>query len=47
MDIVRRNYKGDKLLDMSIAMTKPHYLFDIRPNWQVKLYQLEELLNFS
>ena len=28
-------------------MAKPHYLFDIRPKWQVQLYQLEVLLNFD
>ena len=47
MDVVRQNYKGGKLLDMSVAMTKPHYLFDIRPKWQVELYQLEDLLDFD
>ena len=47
MDVVRQNNKGGKLLDMSVAMTKPLYQFDIRPKWQVELYQLEDLLNFD
>ena len=31
MDVRRRNYRGGLLLDMSVAMTKPHYLFDVFP----------------
>ena len=48
MDIRQRNYKGGLLVDMSIAMVKPHYLFDIRPEWQVKsMLQMEDLKNFQ
>lgn len=47
LDIVRRNYKGGRLLDMSIAMTSPHYYFDIWPRWDVELKQREDLLNFD
>ena len=48
MDIRERNYKGGLLVDMSIAMVKPHYLFDIRPEWQVKdMLQMEDPKNFQ
>ena len=48
MDVQERNYKGGLLVDMSIAMVKPHYLFDIRPSWQVtEMFQKEDLRNFQ
>jgi len=47
MDICGRNYKGGLLVDMSIAMTKPHYLFDIRPPWRVKLDQAQDLVSWD
>ena len=47
MDIVGRNYRGGILVDMSIAMTNPHFLFEIRPRWQVRLYRREDLINWQ
>ena len=47
MDIRKRNYKGGLLLDMSIAMVKPHYVFDIRPEWHVERLQNADLKGFQ
>ncbi len=47
MDIAARNYKGGLLLDFSVAMTKPHYLFAIKPPRQVRTYKRDDLLSFN
>ena len=47
MDIQARNYKAGFLLDFSVAMTYPHFLFDIRPQWRVKAYKNEDLFAFE
>ncbi|KAK4695883.1 hypothetical protein P7C71_g1944, partial [Lecanoromycetidae sp. Uapishka_2] len=47
LDITGRNYMDGLLVDMSIAMTKPHYLFEIKPKWEVKLLQRQDLLSWQ
>lgn len=47
LDVRARNYKGGRLLDMSVAMTEPHYLFNIRPRWQIRSMKREDLLMFD
>ncbi|KAL8785398.1 MAG: hypothetical protein Q9195_008658 [Heterodermia aff. obscurata] len=46
-DVKARNYKGGLLVDFSTAMTEPHYLFEIMPDWRVKTYQNEDLFEFD
>lgn len=47
MDVQARNYKGGLLVDFSVAMTEPHYLFVIKPRWRIEHYKLEELNAFG
>ena len=47
MDVRERNYRSGLLVDMSIAMTEPHYLFDIRPAWHVRVLKREGLVSFD
>lgn len=47
MDVRARNYKGGLLVDFSIAMTEPHYLFLIKPLHQVISYKRDDLLSFD
>lgn len=47
MDIHARNYKQGLLLDFSLAMTEPHYLFAIMPRWRVEEFKLDDLLAFD
>lgn len=47
MDIKPENYKGGLLVDFSIAITKPHFLFDIKPSWQMEGYMNEDLMDFD
>ena len=47
MDVEARNYKGGLLLDMGVAMTNPHFLFDIKPAWQVRYFQLDDLTKYE
>lgn len=47
MDVRARNYKGGLLLDFSVAMTEPHYLFEIKPEHQVTLMKRDDLYNFQ
>lgn len=47
MDVRARNYKGGLLVDFSIAMTEPHYLFLINPLHQVITYKRDDLLSFD
>lgn len=46
-DIVERNYKGGLLVNMSIALTKPNFYFEVKPAWQIKNMQSEGLLKFD
>ena len=46
-DIKRKNYKHGLLLDFSTAITEPNYLFQIKPDWQVKRYKDADLLQFD
>ena len=46
-DIKATNYKGGLLIDLSTAMTEPHYLFEIKPNWRVMSYKKEDLFAFD
>ena len=43
MDIAARNYKGGLLIDFSIAITEPHYLFAIKPRWRVQRWKHQDL----
>ena len=47
MDVLERNYKGGLLLDMSVAMTKPHYLFDLHPKWRINNLMRQDLVNIE
>ncbi|KAL8808696.1 MAG: hypothetical protein Q9223_003856 [Gallowayella weberi] len=47
MDIKPENYKGSKLVDFSVAMTLPHFIFDIKPAFQVQHYKNEDLGAFD
>ena len=46
MDVKRRNYKNGLLLDFSVAITEPHYLFVIKPEWRIRVYKREDLLDW-
>ena len=46
-DIVWRNYQGGLLVDMSVAKTTRHFLFEVKPAWQVKFMQCEDLVRFD
>lgn len=46
-DVQARNYVGGLLVDMSIAITEPHFLFNIRPKWHVSEVKLADLLSFD
>ena len=47
MDIRARNYKDGMLVDLSIAITTPHYLFETKPSWRVRNYKWQDLLQFD
>lgn len=47
MDVRARNYKGGLLVDFSVAMTEPHYLFVIKPRWRIQGYKLRDLHDFD
>lgn len=47
IDIAARNYRAGLLLDFSIAMTEPYFLFEIRNENEVRLYRLTDLTNFD
>lgn len=48
MDVRARKYEAGLLVDVSIvAITTPHYLFPIRPSWQVRVMKQEDLLIFD
>jgi Kinetochore Sim4 complex subunit FTA2 len=42
-DVQPRNYKAGLLVDLSVAMTEPYYLFKIRAAWQVEMIKNDEL----
>ena len=46
-DVQARNYVGGFLVDMSVAMTEPHYLFDIRPKWRVERWKEADLISYD
>lgn len=43
MDVEARNYKGGLLVDFSIAITLPHYLFEIKMEKRVRIYKRQDL----
>ena len=45
MDVCRRNYRAGLLVDMSLAMTEPHYMFALRPKRHVDDMKREDLAN--
>ncbi len=45
MDVCRRNYRAGQLVDMSMAMTEPHYLFGLRSKRHVDDMKREDLAN--
>ena len=47
MDVRARNYRAGLLVDFSLAMTKPHYLFETLPEWHISTLQREDLLMFD
>ena len=47
MDVQSRNYVGGLLVDMSIAITEPHYLFQIRPEWFVDELKQADLFAYD
>ncbi len=47
MDVAARNYKGGLLLDFSVAITEPHYLFAMKSPHQVRTYKRDDLLSFN
>lgn len=47
MDVQARNYKGGLLVDMGVAITAPHFLFDIKPAWQVRFLKREDLVKWE
>ena len=46
-DIAARNYKAGLLLDFDAAMTEPHFLFQIRPRYQVDHYKEMDFFKFD
>ena len=47
MDIAARNYRGGTLIDFSAAMTRPHYLFAIKPLRWVARDMWQDLADFD
>ena len=47
IDVQARNYKGGLLVDMGEAMTTPHFLFYIKPAWQVRFWRQNDLVGFE
>ena len=47
MNVQARNYVGGLLVDMSIAMTEPHYLFAIHPEWRVNDFRLADMYSYD
>ncbi|KAL9630621.1 MAG: hypothetical protein Q9204_004627 [Flavoplaca sp. TL-2023a] len=47
MDIKPSNYKGGKLVDFSIALTEPHVVFQLKPDFQIESYKNRDLGAFD
>ncbi|KAI4281523.1 MAG: hypothetical protein L6R38_003627 [Xanthoria sp. 2 TBL-2021] len=47
MNIKPENYKGGLLVDFSIALTDPHVVFDIKPDFHVQGYKNQDLIAFD
>ena len=47
MDVQKRNYKNGLLLDFSVSITTPHYLFVIKPRWRVRVYKRADLVSWQ
>ena len=47
IDIKASNYKKGLLVDFSTAMTEPHYLFEIKPDWHVRSFKNEDFFAFD
>lgn len=47
MDIAARNYKAGLLIDFDAARTEPHFLFQIRPRYQVDHYKEMDFVRFD
>ncbi|KAL6715421.1 hypothetical protein ACLMJK_006382 [Lecanora helva] len=47
MDVTARNYVGGLLVDFSIAITTPHYLFEIKTPMRVRFYQRNDLISWQ
>lgn len=47
MDIKPDNYKGGLLVDLSIALTYPHIVFQIKPEFQQQGYKNQDLIAFD
>lgn len=42
-DVYLRNYGGGLLLDFSIAITKPHWVFEVEEPWWIRAMQNDEM----
>ena len=47
MDMQARNTKGGLLVDFSVAITEPHYLFVIKQRWWIEQHGLDDLFAFD
>ncbi len=47
MDVQTRNYKNGILIDFSVALTPPHYLFATMPLWRVRGYKRDDLVSWQ
>ncbi|KAL8672572.1 MAG: hypothetical protein Q9168_002977 [Polycauliona sp. 1 TL-2023] len=47
MDIKPDNYKGGLLVDFSIAITEPHFILEVKPDFQVQGYRNTDLIAFD
>ncbi|KAI4101710.1 MAG: hypothetical protein LQ339_004944 [Xanthoria mediterranea] len=47
MDIKPKNYTGGKLVDFSVAITLPNFIFNVKPAFQIQGYMNEDLGAFD
>ncbi|KAL8836998.1 MAG: hypothetical protein Q9176_005999 [Flavoplaca citrina] len=47
MDIKPENYKGGMLVDFSIALTEPHVVFQLKPDFHIESYKNRDLGAFD
>lgn len=47
MDIKPENYKAGLLVDLSLALTAPHVVFQIKPEFQTRGYKNQDLVDFD